>query len=349
MMVTTTSEGTEATGETTDTTGTDAEPNAPRIYYFGRHDASDPDRVRYGWSGSGFRVRFRGTGAHVTLDDAAEYHTIIVDGAVHDVLHTTTGEQRYTLVEGLAEGEHEVELHRRTEGSFGVTEVLAVEVDGELLAPTLPERFIEVVGDSITCGYGNEGADETCSFSAETENHYAAYATIAARAMQAELSTVAWSGKGVLYNYGNDKNQPMPTLYPRTLPGSREPVWTGGPSAGVVVVNLGTNDYSTDDDPEQGDFVEAYVGLLEAIRENHPAAMIFTTVAPLLSGADRRTAEEGIDAAIAARAAAGDVQIQRIDLYTPAQGHGCDWHPSLATHQAMAELLIPHLQQAFGI
>jgi hypothetical protein len=78
------------------------------------------------------------------------------------------------------------------------------------------QRRIEIVGDSITCGYGNEGTDP-CNFSAETENHYLTYGALAARMFGAELSTVAWSGKGVVNNFDNDVFEPLPQIYDRLL------------------------------------------------------------------------------------------------------------------------------------
>lgn len=63
-----------------------------------------------------------------------------------------------------------------------------------LTPPEGPARRIEVIGDSITCGYGVDGADQYCPFSAATENHYRTYAAIAARDLGADLATLAWSG-----------------------------------------------------------------------------------------------------------------------------------------------------------
>src|SRR5690606_5907364 len=120
-------------------------------------------------------------------------------------------------------GEHTVELYRQTEGSFGTTVVLGVDLaGGELLPPPPVPRRIEVVGESLSCGFGNEGV-APCPFSAETENHYLTYGAVAARSFGAELSTIAWSGKGVVYNYGDDKNNPLPAIYDRTLPTEASP------------------------------------------------------------------------------------------------------------------------------
>jgi len=51
------------------------------VLYVGRFDDSDPGAVRLSWSGSGFVVRFRGTGARATFR-GGRYFTVVVDGDV---------------------------------------------------------------------------------------------------------------------------------------------------------------------------------------------------------------------------------------------------------------------------
>ena len=338
--------GDGGTGDATaaDARAIDAAPAVPAVHFVGRHDDSNPDRVRFGWPGTGMVIRFRGTGASVVLDDPAGYFALVVDGEVKPRLETTPGERSYPLASDLAEGEHTVELYRRTEGFFGPTSFLGEEIVGDLLAVPPPTRRIEILGDSITCGYGNEGPDQYCNFSAETENHFLTYGAIAARALGAELSTIAWSGKGVIYNYGDDTVEPLPELFDRTLPTSAAPVWGFAWQPDVVVINLGTNDFSTNNDPGELLFVGAYVALLERLRERYPGALILCTVAPLLGEPDRTTVITYLDSAIAQRAAAGDTLVERIDLSVPTEGWGCDWHPSIATHESMAQALIAILQ-----
>ena len=76
-----------------------------------------------------------------------------------------------------------------------------------------------VIGDSISCGYGVEGA-YPCTWSASTENVLDSYATLVADAVDAEVIVTAWSGKGVVRNVGDitpTSVDPMPVYYNRTL------------------------------------------------------------------------------------------------------------------------------------
>src|SRR5687768_16197828 len=213
---------------------------------------TDASNVRFAWSGSGVVARFSGTSLSVRLDGGQQY-TVLIDGQLQPKLIPSTPTS--VLASDLAEGTHVVEIYRRTEANQGESIFSGFDLgSGTLLAPPpAPERRIEIVGDSITCGYGNEGADMNCPFTPDTENHYLTYGAIAARAVGAELSTVAWSGKGVVCNYGDEPAScvdPLPVYYDRTLPERPESVWSFASwQPHAVVINLGNNDLSTTTDP----------------------------------------------------------------------------------------------------
>lgn len=118
----------------------------------------------------------------------------------------------------------------------------------------------------------------------------------------------------------------------------------------AVVINLGTNDFSTTSDPTEQEFVDAYVTLLERVREAYPEALILCTVGPLLGGTDLTTARANIASAVQQRADAGDAGVQTFELapQNAGDGYGCDYHPSLRTHEIMADVLIDVLGTDLG-
>jgi len=321
------------------------------VHVMGRHDGCDETGVRMAWSGTGFVAHFSGTGLRISQTGAAVQYTVVVDGELAANLLTTRSTETYDVVTGLDDGEHTVEVYRRGEASFGVTTLQAVEaIDGDLLAPVAaPERRIEVIGDSITCGYGNEGEDTSCSFSADTENHYLAYGAVLARSFDAEVSTIAWSGKGVVSNYNGDTATPrMPAYFDLAVPQDTSHRWAFSWEPDAVIVNLGTNDYSTSNDPDAETFIDGYEGLLLNIRQRYPTAHILCTIGPMLSGADLSTARTNIAAAVANRNDAGDDRVTAHELTTGNPSPGCDWHPNIATHAAMANELAVPLASALG-
>jgi lysophospholipase L1-like esterase len=326
---------------------------APAPRFVGRVDTSDAQGARFAWSGTGVVAQFSGSSVAVRLGGGQQY-TVLVDGVLQPKLLSTGGFDR--LASGLAQGTHSVEIYRRTEADQGEAQFLGFDFGaGQLLPPPpAPERRIEVIGDSISAGYGDEGPNMDCHFTPDTENHYLTYGALAARALGAELSTVAWSGKGVVCNYGDDASScsnPMPTYYDRTLPERPNSQWRFSdwqPQA--VVINLGTNDLSTATDPSRQEFEQAYDALLQHIRGVYPEALILATVGPLLSGADLTTARTYIDELVQARNQAGDARVKSFQLAptSAADGYGCDWHPSLRTHQVMADTLVATLRTELG-
>ena len=328
-------------------------PAEPAVRFVGRFDTTDPAGPRFAWSGSGMLARFSGTSVGVRLTGNQQY-TVVIDGVVQPKLISTGNLD--SLATGLAAGEHSVELYRRTEASQGEAQFLGFDFGGgALLSPApAPERRIEIIGDSISAGYGDEGPDMNCPFSPDTENHYLTYGAIAARNVGADLVTVAWSGRGVVCNYGDDPtscDDPMPTLVDRVLPAQATSLWNFAlyqPQA--VVINLGTNDFSTTVDPTNAEFEAAYTTLLERVRTAYPEATILCTVGPLLSGTDLATARTTINDAVQARVAAGDGKVKAFELAetNPANGYGCDWHPSQQTHRIMADTLTATLQAELG-
>ena len=91
------------------------------------------------------------------------------------------GQATYMLASGLAAGVHTVELYRQTEGPQGESQLDGLTVGrrrADAIRPPAPSRLIEVIGDSITCGYGILGtlADTDCY---PTESHWDTYEAVA--------------------------------------------------------------------------------------------------------------------------------------------------------------------------
>jgi hypothetical protein len=205
--------GTDATGA--DATGSEGggdadgsgDADAPGVRIVGRAITGTAG-PRFEWSGTNLAARFTGTQVSVELNDGANLNEfdVVVDGTVQANLVTRSGTTTYALANGLADETHDLLLWRRTEASYGYTEFLGLtgfSAGGALLAPPpAPAHRIEIVGDSISCGYGIEGTSSCTNAQLESiENNYLAYGSIAARSLGADVVTVAWSGIGVYRNY----------------------------------------------------------------------------------------------------------------------------------------------------
>jgi len=324
---------------------------APAVRFVGRFDQSDAKGPQFEWSGSEMQARFSGTEVRVHLNGSANYFESVVDGQAKKVQYAG-GDLTLTLATGLAAGEHQVRLSRITEAYFWSVQFLGFSFGtGALLAPPpAPNRRIEVVGDSITAGYGNEGTSASCPFSADTENHYLTYAAISARDLGADLVTLAWSGIGMYRNGGGDMASPrMPERYLLTMPDFPNTAWNfANYVPHVVVINLGTNDFSTGD-PGQP-FVDAYVAFVTSMRGRYPDALIYLATSPMLGDPEHTTQRTHLQAVITRRGTQGDSRLKLLEfaIQNQADGLGCDWHPNLVTHQKMATAMTTALRADLG-
>jgi lysophospholipase L1-like esterase len=359
-------EGTDAASPSddaaTDTTGagTDAAAPAPAgivaagVRWVGRVDVTDPTRPRFSWSGTGFVARFSGTSLTMQLGVVGSFEIFktVIDGAPQAPFTAAVGQGTYPLASALPAGEHTVEVYRQTEGPQGQSQLLGLTVgDGALMDPPAgPGRLIEVIGDSITCGYGDLGAliDAECI---STESHWDTYEAVAARALGAEVSTIAASGRGVIRNYGGDVTGTMPLLYANTLTNLSQPVWDfqlQQPQA--VVINLGTNDISNNKGDPGIPFRDTYVNLLTTVRTVYPDAFIVCIIGPLLSGGDLATIQSHIQSAVDMRTAAGDTKVEFFNHIVPqtSDKFACQSHPNVAENMLMADLLAGELRAKLG-
>jgi lysophospholipase L1-like esterase len=326
---------------------------AAGVRWFGRVDISNEAQPRFAWSGTGFVARFSGTSLTAELAETGNGHFFkaVVDGAPQAPFIAVLGQATYPLASGLSPGTHTVELYRQMEGPQGESRLIALTVgDGALMDPPAgPGRLIEVIGDSISCGYGNLGtlADSEC-FS--TESHWDTYGAIAARALDAEVSTVAASGRGIIRNYAGDTSGTMPMLYARTLTNLASPAWDFHVEPQAVVINLGTNDISNGKGDPGTAFRDTYTALLETVRSNYPHAFIICIIAPLLNASEVGVIGGHIQAAVDARHAAGDQNVEYFNQIPPqtSDKFACQYHPNVAENMLMADLLVGELRAKLG-
>jgi lysophospholipase L1-like esterase len=323
----------------------DAQSHGP-IRFIGRSDLTDPEHPRFSWPASAIATRFTGASLHVRLKDTGyDELEVVVDGAPVGVIATNPLKDDYQVVTGLADGPHELFLSKRTEARIGEVSFLGFEPGAKLAPPThMSTRRVELVGDSITAGYGAEGPGPTCTGSmAALENEFLAYGAIAARSLLADHVTIAWSGR---------TTEEMSTLYDRTIATQAASRWDFARwTPDAIVVNLGTNDFNRGD-PGQGAFVKPYLAFVQRLRTLYPSALIVCALGPMLTdnyppgGHALTRARLYITQVVAQVRAAGEKRIVFVEFPSQdfANGLGCDYHPSLKTHRMMGDQLAATLR-----
>lgn len=345
----------------------------PLIQYIGR--VSHSDIARFNYPGTTMQASFEGTSLKMVCHPMTGYFMAQIDG--HEPFKVGFNAPRdsiVTLATALPQGTHHVKLMYVIEGFFRNPEFHGFVLDKGcqlVTAPALPERKIEFIGNSITCGYGVESMEMSAPFEDETENHWLTYANIVSDSLKAQHTSISRSGIGVYRNYDGPKTgstENMPWQYEYTLFNKHDEKWDFSKyQPQLVCINLGTNDLSTDNYDIQL-YENNYRMFLKTVRSKYPTAKIVLLTGPMLGekeSSQQRAVLDRIcadarkngftlpDEAISDKKGKakktkkpGDKDIYRFDFtfQTGDLGYGASWHPSKLQHQNMAGELLPFLR-----
>ena len=345
--------------------GTIISPTDPNIRYIGRISFTNPERPAWNFPGIQIMAAFEGTSLRMMAKPQSGYFMAQIDQAEpFKVAFRGERDSVATLATALSEGCHLVRLMYIMEGYEYFPEFWGFVLDqGRKLveAPPFPSRKIEFIGNSITCGYGNEGLCKEEHFDYATENHYYSYASIAARHLEAQHWVVARSGIGAYRNYGEPKtgspDSCMPVQYEytgyawksdlRNEPTFLREKWDFSRfQPDVVCINLGTNDLSTNN-YDLALLKAGYQKLLGMVRQHNPQAKIVFLTGSMLQSQELLEARRLLDEVTAEARKAGDSEIYRFDL-SPIEGeewYGNDWHPNIYQDEKMADELTAYLRK----
>ena len=345
----------------------------PLIQYIGR--VSLNDIARFNYPGTTIQASFEGTSLKMICRPMTGYFMAQIDGCEpFKVGFNAPRDSVVTLATALPQGKHHIKLMYVMEGLFRNPEFHGFVLDkGSLLVPpaALPERKIEFIGNSITCGYGVESMEMSAPFEDETENHWLTYANIVSDSLLAQHTSISRSGIGVYRNYDGPKTgsvENMPWQYEYTLFNKHDEKWDFSKyQPQLVCINLGTNDLSTNNYDIQL-YENNYRMFLKTVRSKYPAAKIVLLTGPMLGEKEsslQRAVLDRIcadarkngftlpdDAVVGKKGKnkktkkSGDKDIYRFDFsfQTGDLGYGASWHPSKLQHQKMAGELLPFLR-----
>lgn len=317
--------------------------NNKNIALIGRFDLTETKNPVFMYSGSQIRTVFTGTSVELILKDDSlrNMFNIVVDDSLF-VLTTNKPDGIYLLAKNLEDRKHTLEIYRRTEWHGGNTTFKGFNLDKgkRLYKSQVKTRTIEFIGDSYTCGYGDEGKSREEHFRYETENNYLTYGAITSRALDAEYITVCRSGIGIWQGYGGNTTFTMPKLYDQVIINSTSKWDFKKFQPQTVVIDLGGNDLSAPLDSAA--FVTAYIGFLKRIRNNYGDSRIVCIAGPDSPGAEWENWRSLIHTVVD-QYGKGDSLVSYFE-FTPFEPNGSDWHPNIEEHKRMAEELVPYLK-----
>ena len=320
-----------------------------RIAYVGRA-IKESDNVSFDWSATTLRLRFKGSVLQLKCSDThRDYFNLWVDkaqSAVQDKVLVVESDTLITIFKGK-KGVHEIILQKRSEGEQGCVKLEEFITDGVFLeAPAGKDRLIEFIGDSYTCGYGTEAADRADPFLPSEENPSLTYADILARYFDAEAVHISHSGRGVVRNYGDyNQHENMVIRYSQAYDEYSTQAWEPSYKADLVVIYLGTNDFSTGKQPTPSAWRAGSTQLLLKVREFHGEQV------PILCVASK--ADESLGAWVkeaVRRSGLEGVWAAQIDA--AAHNHdkdlGASWHPNYKGHRKVASVMAPYVSTVAG-
>lgn len=270
-------------------------------------------------------------------------------------------EDTLTLYQNDEEKEVELRIVKISENARGKLGIVEVITDGEFLKYEDNKPLMEIIGDSITCGFGNEAENNAFEFKTSEENGWNSYAAQAARQLGYEFNMICESGIAAakpehplfpmhamedIYKYTDE-------LYNSKMNQEKQ-LWDFNKNHNdIVVVNLGTNDsnpirfYRDFNEIEQMEkwFHVRYKEFIKQLRElNGPDTYICCTLGSMdyylyhhIRDIVNELKEETKDDKLCC--------FEYIPINVMFEGYGAAGHPSMKTHNRMAKELVNYINK----
>ena len=269
--------------------------------------------------------------------------------------------QELTLYEAKEEKETVLRIVKISENARGKLGILELETDGEFLEYKDERPLMEIIGDSITCGFGNEAQNNAMLFKTSEENGWDAYGPRAARELGYDIQMICESGiAGIKPEHPLFPMHAIEDIYQYTdelyanKEGLEKEKWDfSRHHSDIVVVNLGTNDCTPIRFCQDFDKIEAmekwfflrYKELIRQIRDlNGPDTFICCSLGPMehyLYHDIRDAVEELIEET-------GDKKLccfEYVPINAMIEGYGAAGHPSMKTHERMGRELASYIRK----
>lgn len=317
-------------------------PAHPFIRYMGRIDFTRPELPRFWQPGVTFSFRFKGDDALIYLNDEQlwganqNYIELVVDGqAVR--LQTKGKKDTLSVKPWLGQSStHTVILCKNTEANIGYLELAGISCEKLLKLPAAPKRKIESFGNSITCAASADLSGIPCGKGKWQDQHNAwmSYASITARQVNAQVHLSSVSGIGLMHSCCN-LNIVMPQVFDKVSMRNDTIAWDFNRyQPDLVTICLGQNDGIQDSVA----FTANYISFINRLRTYYPQTRFLLLSSPMADHSLREFLRARLQEVVKHFKESGDPKVS-LHVFEKSYTGGCDYHPSVAEHQLIADEL----------
>ena len=302
-------------------------------------------------SAAGFEVQGFMTGDVVLTATSTgdTYYTVYIDG-VRVEQRFYVGNRKLSMVIATFEGNnfHTIKVLKQSESAWSTSYVDSLAFKGVLLEkPQARKLTIEVLGDSLTTGYGNLGVKSEGNAEGGNTPHKQdatqSYGFLAAEKLNADCNIMAWSGVGLDIGW---THAPFDTYYERQNFHRESKVTYNYDlnAPDVLIVHLGANDFTYERDKDSAatsKFVEKGIKLVEDIRKGYGKDM------PVIWAYDP---DEGVPEYIKQISdhfggEANGFYIIELEWQSTDEYWGASGHPSVAAHEKHAQMIVDLIEE----
>ena len=271
------------------------------------------------------------------------YFTIYIDGKrMPDRYEAFVGEQ--TLRVGLScdKEAHVLRVVKQTESNYNLCEIRAISFEGELLLPPQNKnKYIEYIGDSLSCGMGLLGKKGVeWPQTSRWEDVTRGYTYTSAQALDVDYSIISESGIGLAGSWFD----PLFDFYSAwSYKRDKELKYDFARVPDLLIINLVTNDFYLNCDLKicSLDEVEQKTKeFIEFIRNSYGREIPILWVSRFMKLGNSYV--DIVDKAIADMGGE-DAKIFRLDV--PTSSGGAQGHPDIEGHRTACEYVVNYVRQ----
>lgn len=312
------------------------------IQYTGRIDFTNTAKPKFWQPGVYIKARFQGTSCSFIVNDEVlwgkshNYIEVVIDDKMFYRIRTKSKTDTINIVKNLPAGIHTITICKNTEANIGYLEFVGFLCNKLLPLPAKPKRKLEFIGNSITCGTGNDVSQVPCGKGKWEDQHnaYMSYGPIVARKLNAQWHLSAVSGIGLMHSCCN-MNIVMPQVYDKVSMRNDTIRWNfKNYQPDAVTICLGQNDGIQDSTA----FCSAYVRFIKTLRGYYPDAAIVCLTSPMAEAGLNAALQNYLKGIVNYVNSNGDKKVYRY-FFSKQYNKGCDSHPDLAEHRLIANEL----------